>query len=96
MLVGCLSACGCVSSAEPGPRDQTTAGDETATVQKALVAKPATVPGAAQLVSSGTVASSAHYQMAFTLGQPTQNQDSSRSPSHHMKGGLIGANRRLK
>jgi hypothetical protein len=30
--------------------------------------------------------------MIFTLGQPTQNQSRTTSPSYQMQGGLIGAN----
>jgi hypothetical protein len=49
-------------------------------------------PPATQLVSAGDVCTSPGYKMIFTLGQPTQNQSRTTSPSYQMQGGLIGAN----
>ncbi|WP_437561785.1 hypothetical protein [Sorangium sp. So ce542] len=44
------------------------------------------------VVSAGEVVSSPSYRMVFTLGQPTQNQGKTTSPSYRMQGGLVGAN----
>jgi hypothetical protein len=49
-------------------------------------------PPATQLVSAGSVATSHSYKMVFTMGQPTQNQSRTTSPSYQMQGGLVGAN----
>jgi hypothetical protein len=49
-------------------------------------------PQASQLVNSGDVVKSPSYKMVFTLGQPTQNQTKTTSPSYRMQGGLVGAN----
>jgi hypothetical protein len=51
-------------------------------------------PGMA-VVSAGEVMKSPSYRMVFTLGQPTQNQTKTTSPSYRMQGGLIGANENL-
>jgi hypothetical protein len=48
--------------------------------------------GATETVTAGEVARSARYRMVFTLGQPTQNQDATRSQKYRMQGGLVGAN----
>jgi hypothetical protein len=47
---------------------------------------------ATELVSAGHVAKSPSYRIVFTLGQPTQNQGKTTSPSYRMQGGLIGVN----
>ncbi len=47
---------------------------------------------ASDVVSAGKVVSSPSYRMVFTLGQPTQNQGKTTSPSYRMQGGLVGAN----
>lgn len=47
---------------------------------------------ASDVVSAGRVVKSPRYRMVFTLGQPTQNQGKTTSPSYRMQGGLIGAN----
>ncbi|WP_199789657.1 hypothetical protein [Sorangium cellulosum] len=44
------------------------------------------------VVSAGQVVESPRYRMVFTLGQPTQNQGKTTSPSFRMQGGLVGAN----
>ncbi|WP_437680351.1 hypothetical protein [Sorangium sp. So ce131] len=44
------------------------------------------------VVSAGQVVKSPRYRMVFTLGQPTQNQGKTTSPSFRMQGGLVGAN----
>ncbi|MDI1444230.1 hypothetical protein [Polyangium sp. 6x1] len=49
-------------------------------------------PPGMEIVSSGDVMKSPRYKMVFTLGQPTQNQTKTTSPSYRMQGGLIGAN----
>lgn len=49
-------------------------------------------PQSSQLVNGGDVVKSPGYKMVFTLGQPTQNQSKTTSPSYRMQGGLIGAN----
>ncbi|WP_438028886.1 hypothetical protein [Sorangium sp. So ce233] len=48
--------------------------------------------GASETVTAGEIAKSARYRMVFTLGQPTQNQETTTSPRYRMQGGLIGAN----
>lgn len=48
-------------------------------------------PHAGDVVSAGDVCSSPSYRMVFTMGQPTQNQTKTTSPSYRMQGGLIGA-----
>ncbi len=53
-------------------------------------------PAASDLVNAGGVASSPGYKMVFTLGQSTQIQATSTSPSYRMQGGLVGANGDLK
>ncbi|WP_437877966.1 hypothetical protein [Sorangium sp. So ce513] len=47
---------------------------------------------ASDVVSAGQVVRSPSYRMVFTLGQPTQNQGKTSSPSYRMQGGLVGAN----
>ncbi|AGP35631.1 hypothetical protein BE04_20680 [Sorangium cellulosum] len=47
---------------------------------------------ASDVVSAGEVVRSPSYRMVFTLGQPTQNQGKTASPSYRMQGGLVGAN----
>lgn len=47
---------------------------------------------ASDVVSAGQVVRSPSYRMVFTLGQPTQNQGKTTSPSYRMQGGLVGAN----
>ncbi|MGK3972462.1 hypothetical protein WMF38_12185 [Sorangium sp. So ce118] len=47
---------------------------------------------ASDVVSAGEVVRSPSYRMVFTLGQPTQNQGKTTSPSYRMQGGLVGAN----
>ncbi|WP_437736702.1 hypothetical protein [Sorangium sp. So ce1335] len=47
--------------------------------------------GTSETVTAGEVAKSARYRMEFTLGQPTQNQETTTSPRYRMQGGLIGA-----
>ncbi|MGK4006119.1 hypothetical protein WMF31_26105 [Sorangium sp. So ce1036] len=47
---------------------------------------------ASDVVSAGRVVKSPSYRMVFTLGQPTQNQGKTTSPSYRMQGGLVGAN----
>ncbi|KYF64871.1 hypothetical protein BE15_28655 [Sorangium cellulosum] len=47
---------------------------------------------ASDVVSAGQVVRSPGYRMVFTLGQPTQNQGKTTSPSYRMQGGLVGAN----
>lgn len=49
-------------------------------------------PPATSMVSAGDRASSTHYSVVYTFGQPTQNQDKATSPSYRVQGGLIGAN----
>ncbi|MDC0744349.1 hypothetical protein [Polyangium mundeleinium] len=49
-------------------------------------------PPGMETVSAGDVMKSPSYKMVFTLGQPTQNQSKTTSPSYRMQGGLIGAN----
>lgn len=48
--------------------------------------------GAGEMVSAGKVVRSPSYRMVFTLGQPTQNQGKTTSPSYRVQGGLVGAN----
>jgi hypothetical protein len=51
------------------------------------------VPGhtAMEFVSGGQFMKSANYSMVYTVGQPTQIQTTTKSPSYQMQGGLIGA-----
>jgi hypothetical protein len=49
-------------------------------------------PPGTDLVSAGQQATSPSYKMNFTLGQPTQNQQTATSPSYRMQGGLQGTN----
>lgn len=49
-------------------------------------------PPAMQIVNAGNTMKSPSYRMVHTLGQPTQNQGKTTSPSYRMQGGLIGAN----
>lgn len=57
-----------------------------------LIAAMAHSEGATETVNAGGVAASPSYKMVFTLGQPTQNQQTTSSPTYRMQGGLIGAN----
>jgi hypothetical protein len=43
-------------------------------------------------VGAGDVCKSPQYKLVFTMGQPTQNQTKTTSPSYRLQGGLIGAN----
>jgi len=45
-----------------------------------------------EFVNAGGVMQSPGYKMVYTLGQPTQNQGKTTSPSYRMQGGVIGAN----
>lgn len=54
--------------------------------------RPRTSINAADMVSAGNTARSPSYRMVFTLGQPTQNQGKTTSPSYRLQGGLVGAN----
>jgi hypothetical protein len=76
------------SSAGPGGGGQGGAGG--AGGGSAAAGAPVT-----ETVTAGEVARSARYRMVFTLGQPTQNQETTRSPRYRMQGGLIGANESL-
>lgn len=49
-------------------------------------------PPAMDIVSAGEVSKSLNYSMVFTVGQPTQNQGTAKSPSYRLQGGLVGAN----
>lgn len=49
-------------------------------------------PPATDIVSAGEVSKSLNYSMVFTLGQSTQNQGTTTSPSYRLQGGLVGAN----
>jgi hypothetical protein len=49
-------------------------------------------PPATELVGAGDVCKSPQYKLVFTMGQPTQNQTKTTSPSYRLQGGLIGAN----
>jgi hypothetical protein len=49
-------------------------------------------PPATQMVNAGDTGLSPHFKAVYTLGQPTQNQGKSTSPSYRVQGGLIGAN----
>ena len=48
------------------------------------------------LVGASGRVKSAQYVMDFVLGQSTQNQDQSTSPSYLVRGGLIGVNGRAR
>jgi hypothetical protein len=50
---------------------------------------------ATAMVSGGDVSKSAKYKMVHTLGQSTQNQGQTMSPSYSVAGGLSGANATL-
>jgi hypothetical protein len=49
-------------------------------------------PPATQMVNAGETGQSPHFRAVYTLGQPTQNQGATTSPSYRVQGGLIGAN----
>lgn len=49
-------------------------------------------PPSTEFVNAGDTSRSPHFKAVFTLGQPSQNQDKSTSPSYRAQGGLIGAN----
>lgn len=49
-------------------------------------------PPATETVSGGQYMKSANYSMVYTIGQPTQIQETTTSPSYRMQGGIIGAN----
>ncbi len=51
---------------------------------------------ATETVTAGEVGTSPSYKMLFTLGQPTQNQGKTTSPSYGLQGGLVGANGSVK
>lgn len=44
-----------------------------------------------EFVSAGDVATSQNYKLVFTMGQPTQNQETMTSPNHRLIGGFVGA-----
>lgn len=79
------------------PPGQPSAGvPETVTEHGAVKVAAPHVLGGSQIVSAGATVQSVHYQMVFTLGQPTQNQEMSKSPSYQLQGGLVGPDGRLK
>lgn len=53
-------------------------------------------PPATAFVGAGARTKSGNYVMDYTLGQSTQNQGRSQSPSYALQGGLVGANGSLK
>lgn len=53
-------------------------------------------PRATAFVGAGARTKSGNYVMDYTLGQSTQNQGRSQSPSYALQGGLVGANGSLK
>jgi hypothetical protein len=72
------------------------AAEATTTERTAVKAASPSVLGPTQVVSAGATVHSANYQMVFSLGYPTQNQNMSKSPNYTLQGGVVGADRRLK
>jgi hypothetical protein len=52
---------------------------------------PVLGPSANDMVAAGTVAKNGKYKIVFTFGQPTPNQDVSKSDENELHGGLVGA-----
>ncbi|HRI66507.1 MAG TPA: hypothetical protein PK156_19800 [Polyangium sp.] len=54
---------------------------------------PLVIPGhqGMEIVNGGQFMKSPNYSMVYTVGQPTQIQTTTTSPSYVMRGGLIGA-----
>jgi hypothetical protein len=82
--------------APPSSEQAPTGAIATGAERKAKSGTAPNVVGLTQTVSGGTTAQSTHYQMVFTLGQPTPTQGTSKSPGYQMQGGIVGANGRLK
>lgn len=54
-------------------------------------AKAVLGPSANELVSAGTKVSNGKYQLVYTLGQPTPNQQPIKGAAGELHGGLVGA-----
>ena len=52
---------------------------------------PVNGPSVSELVNGGTYAKTAKYRLFYTLGQPSPNQDVSKTELKTMHGGLAGA-----
>lgn len=97
LLLGMVAACGDGSSSTtPGSTAGTGGGGGSGGTggEGGAGGRPPVPPGPPgnETVSAGDVMRSPSYKMVFTLGQPTQNQSKTTSPSYRMQGGLIGAN----
>ncbi|MDC3958404.1 hypothetical protein [Polyangium jinanense] len=94
LLLGMVAACGeDAPGTTPGSTAGTGGGGGTGG-EGGAGGRPLVPPGPPgnETVSAGDVLKSPRYKMVFTLGQPTQNQSKTTSPSYRMQGGLIGAN----
>jgi hypothetical protein len=81
-----LAACGCSDDAgPPGTGGETGAGGSGG----AGGASHGDTSG--ELVCAGDVVTSPNYHLVFSLGQSSQNQQTARSPSFRLEGGLVGA-----
>lgn len=49
-------------------------------------------PPANEVVTAGDTSESPNYRLVHTFGQPTQNQETTKSPGYRLQGGLVGAN----
>lgn len=98
MLLGAIAPA-CAGGGETGHGGETTSGTTTTSGTGGTGTTSSTGgsttgghgPPASDLVNGGDVVRSPGYKMVFTLGQPTQNQTKTTSPSYRMQGGLIGA-----
>ncbi|MDI3291903.1 hypothetical protein [Polyangium sp. 15x6] len=91
LLLGMVAACG---EDAPSTTPGSTGGSGGTGGEGGSGGAPFVPPGPPgnETVSAGDVMRSPRYKMVFTLGQPTQNQSKTTSPSYRMQGGLIGAN----
>jgi hypothetical protein len=55
-------------------------------------AAPESVPTGHDNVSAGELSVSNHYRLVWTMGQPSQNQQTATSTNYRLQGGLVGVN----
>jgi hypothetical protein len=83
-------AASCARGVQPDAASTTDASPtDTGARNDAAPSGPAARRGS-EIVSSGGLLRSPHFQMVFTLGQSTTNQQPVHSPNQRLQGGFVG------
>jgi hypothetical protein len=87
---------GSTTSTSSSPTTTTTTGAGGAGGGGGQGGQGGSIPGdngaqSTEFVSAGEVVTSQNYRLVFTMGQPTQNQETMTSPNHRLIGGFVGA-----